>query len=366
MATNILNAQNACDFRQPYPLGEKNEAFAQYFKGQSYLSVISLNSSLNVPMFNVTFEPSCRNNWHKHAGGQMLIATAGVGYYQKRGEHARRLYPGDVVEIEPEVEHWHGAAPNSWFAHIAIECNPNIQGGTTWLEPVDDKEYLEACRVAETEYKRENKILSPRQEAIVSMGNYAAQGNLFMLKLSLENALNSGVSVNEAKEFMIQVYAYCGFPRSLRAISTLDSLLKERKEKGIKENYGKECSDIEDKREKYIRGAEILENISGISKDAPKVSYAELAPAIDVFLKEHLFCDIFERDVLTYKDRELFTVSMLAALGGVEPMAMGHMAICLHIGISPEQLSALLDITELNIGNKYSEPMREVLNNLLK
>lgn len=362
--TNIIKAQNPNDFHQPYSLGEKNEAFAKYFIGQSYLSVVSFNKELNVPIFNVTFEPSCRNNWHKHSGGQMLIATAGIGYYQERGKAARRLYPGDVVEILPNVEHWHGAAPDSWFAHLAIECNPGKEGGTTWLEAVDNEEYLNACNEAKDIFEKENTVLSSRQKTIVSIGNYTAQGNLFMLKQALEEALEENMTVNETKDLLVQAYAYCGFPRSLRALTTLDELLKERQEKGIKDNLGKECSNIKDKREKYLRGAEILENLSGISKDAPKGSYAILAPIIDTFLKEHLFCDIFERDVLSYKDRELFTVSMLAGLGGVEPMAMGHMAMCLHIGISPEQLTSLLNITEINLGRQYSEPIREVLKKL--
>lgn len=364
--TNIIKAQNPNDFRQPYSLGEKNEAFAKYFIGQSYLSVVSFNKELNVPVFNVTFEPSCRNNWHKHAGGQMLIATAGIGYYQERGKEARRLYPGDVVEILPNVEHWHGAAPDSWFAHLAIECNPGKEGGTTWLESVNDKDYLNACNKAKDIFEKENTVLSSRQKAIVSIGNHTAQGNLSMLKQALEEALKENMTVNEVKELLVQAYAYCGFPRSLRALTSLDELLKERQTKGIKDNWGKECSDIKDIRDKYIRGAEILEKLSGISKDAPKGSYAVLAPIIDTFLKEHLFCDIFERDILSYKDRELFTVSLLAGLGGVEPMAMGHMAMCLHIGISQEQLTSLLNITEINLGRQYSEPIREVLDNLTK
>lgn len=364
--TNIIKAQNPNDFRQPYPLGEKNEAFAKYFIGQSYLSVVSFNKELNVPVFNVTFEPSCRNNWHKHAGGQMLIATAGIGYYQERGKQARRLYPGDVVEILPNVEHWHGAAPDSWFAHLAIECNPGKEGGTTWLESVNDKDYLNACNKAKDIFEKENTVLSSRQKAIVSIGNHTAQGNLSMLKQALEEALKENMTVNEVKELLVQAYAYCGFPRSLRALTSLDELLKERQTKGIKDNWGKECSDIKDIRDKYLRGAEILEKLSGISKDAPKGSYAVLAPIIDTFLKEHLFCDIFEREILSYKDRELFTVSMLAGLGGVEPMAMGHMAMCLHIGISQEQLTSLLNITEINLGRQYSEPIREVLDNLTK
>lgn len=110
-------------FSQPYPAGEPLVNNPNFI-GQAYLHPLTSVESLNTPMFNVTFEPGCRNSWHSHSGGQLLIATAGIGYYQERGKAARRLYPGDIVEIAPDVEHWHGAAPDRWFAHIAIECNP--------------------------------------------------------------------------------------------------------------------------------------------------------------------------------------------------------------------------------------------------
>ena len=122
-----------------FPTGNENTGFEQYFSGKSWLAPLTSNKDLNVPMFNVTFEPNCRNNWHTHTGGQILIAVGGVGYYQERGKSARRLLPGDVVEIAPNVEHWHGASPDSWFSHIAVECNPQTNKNT-WLEPVSDED----------------------------------------------------------------------------------------------------------------------------------------------------------------------------------------------------------------------------------
>lgn len=121
-----------------FPLGEKNDAYAQYFTGQSWLKMLTKNG---VAIANVTFEPSCRNNWHiHHKGGQILLCTTGRGYYQEYGKPARELYPGDVVEIPPDVKHWHGAAPDSFFAHLAVEI-PAEGGCTEWLEPVSDEEY---------------------------------------------------------------------------------------------------------------------------------------------------------------------------------------------------------------------------------
>lgn len=124
-----------------FPVGKPNDAYAKYFVGKSYLDMISTEQ---VGAGNVTFEPACRNNWHIHhakkGGGQILIATAGRGYYQEWGKPAVELKPGDVVNIPAGVKHWHGAAPDSWFQHLAIEV-PGEGTSNEWLEPVSDEEY---------------------------------------------------------------------------------------------------------------------------------------------------------------------------------------------------------------------------------
>lgn len=124
-----------------FPVGGKNEAFAKYFVGQSYLNMLTTEG---VVIGNVTFEPGCRNNWHIHHagknGGQILLCTAGRGYYQEWGKEAQELHPGDVVVIQAEVKHWHGAAPDSWFAHLAVEV-PGEDTSNEWCEAVSDEEY---------------------------------------------------------------------------------------------------------------------------------------------------------------------------------------------------------------------------------
>ena len=130
----------------PIPVGEPNTAYAKYFIGNSYLHKLTLDQ---VPAFGVTFEPGCRNNWHIHhaktGGGQMLIVTAGEGFYQEWGKPARRLKKGDTVNIPANVKHWHGAAPDSWFQHIALEV-PGTEQSNEWCEPVDDKAYAAATK----------------------------------------------------------------------------------------------------------------------------------------------------------------------------------------------------------------------------
>ncbi|WP_319402916.1 cupin domain-containing protein [uncultured Anaeromusa sp.] len=114
------------------------ETFSQYFIGQAYLQQLTDKGG---PIFNVTFEPGCRNNWHiHHKGGQILLCTEGRGWYQAWGEEPRELHPGDVVTIPPEVKHWHGASKDSWFAHLAVEI-PVAGAANEWLESVDDAIY---------------------------------------------------------------------------------------------------------------------------------------------------------------------------------------------------------------------------------
>ena len=123
-----------------FALGEENP-FGQYFVGQSYLKMLCTEG---VGIGNVTFEPGCRNNWHIHhakkGGGQILLCTAGRGWYQEWGKPAQQLHPGDVVKIPAGVKHWHGAAKDSWFAHLSVEV-PGEETSNEWLEPVDDKSY---------------------------------------------------------------------------------------------------------------------------------------------------------------------------------------------------------------------------------
>lgn len=133
--SNEKELKNNTIFQKGEPLPEK---FSKYFIGQAYLNMLT---TTGVPIGNVTFEPGCRNNWHiHHKGGQILLVTEGRGWYQEWGKEPQELHPGDVVNIGPEVKHWHGAAQDSWFAHLAIEV-PAEGSSNEWLEPVSDEEY---------------------------------------------------------------------------------------------------------------------------------------------------------------------------------------------------------------------------------
>ena len=135
------DAKTAHENSMIFPIGKPNDGFAQYFIGQSYLAPVSTEQ---VGIFNVTFEPGCRDNWHIHhadkGGGQILVCVAGRGYYQEWGKEAVEMKPGDCINIPVGVKHWHGAAPDSWFSHLAVEV-PGENGSNEWMEPVDDEQY---------------------------------------------------------------------------------------------------------------------------------------------------------------------------------------------------------------------------------
>ena len=136
--------KEAFDQANHFGLGQPNDTYAQYFTGQSYLNPLTNAQESSIFMANVSFEPGCRNNWHIHhaksGGGQILICTAGNGWYQEEGKEAVSLSEGSVIVISPEVKHWHGAKADSWFSHIAVEV-PGEETSNEWLEPVDEETY---------------------------------------------------------------------------------------------------------------------------------------------------------------------------------------------------------------------------------
>ena len=212
------------------------------------------------------------------------------------------------------------------------------------------------CGIVTSQTPKAEQAMDSKRQHITEVAALTGKGDLDKLKTVLIDGLNDGMAVSELKEVMVHAYAYCGFPRALRGLQTLVAVLDERKAKGIEDDWGRKASPITDTRSKYERGRDILVEISGIPADAPKADYAILAPEIEVFLKEHLFADLFERDVLTYAERELTTVAVIASLGkGVEPMLKGHMGIALNVGITPDELRSVLAIVEKNIGRDEAD-----------
>ncbi|UII19024.1 carboxymuconolactone decarboxylase family protein [Fulvivirga ligni] len=207
--------------------------------------------------------------------------------------------------------------------------------------------------------------LSPQQQSIVRISSLAAQGDLEGLRSALDEGLNNGLTINEIKEVLVHIYAYCGFPRSIRGLQTFMMVLEVRKQNGVQDEWGKEASPIVDTRDRYQRGLETLEELLKAKLDGSKPGYQQFSPEIDVFLKEHLFADIFERDVLTFKQRELTTISVIAALGDLEPMLKSHMKICLKTGLTASELEDYIITIKKIIGNKKTKVAKKILKEVL-
>ncbi|MGN6616205.1 MAG: carboxymuconolactone decarboxylase family protein [Ilyomonas sp.] len=211
-----------------------------------------------------------------------------------------------------------------------------------------------------------NQRLSQKEQSIVSIAALTAKGDLPKLKTELNKGLDAELTVNQIKEVLVHLYAYCGFPRSIRGLQTFMEVLDERKAKSINDKMGNEASLINEKGSKYERGKKILGELTQTPQPDILSGYSAFAPVIDTFLKEHLFADIFERDVLTWSERELVTVSVLSSIGSVEPMLRSHFKICLNLGLRPEQLRQFTNMIKSFIGKKEGKAAEEILDEIVK
>lgn len=207
--------------------------------------------------------------------------------------------------------------------------------------------------------------LNSKEKSIITISSFTAQGKLTELRTALNNGLDSGLTINEIKEMLVHSYAYCGFPRSIRGLQTFMEVVEERKTKGIRDIAGAEALPIANDKTKYERGKKILGELSGAPQPDKLSGYSAFAPAIDTFLKEHLFADIFERDVLTFKQRELVTISIITAIGDADPMLQSHLGLSLNVGWSPEQLKKFITVITPTISKEKSAAAATVLKEVL-
>ncbi|MCC8188921.1 MAG: carboxymuconolactone decarboxylase family protein [Bacteroides sp.] len=198
-----------------------------------------------------------------------------------------------------------------------------------------------------------------RQQRIATIATTTATGDLTALRSELTAGLEAGLTTNEIKEILIQMYAYCGFPRSLQGINTFMVLMEERQAAGLTDIAGEEPATVAGKH-KYAQGKQTLEQLTGRHEAGPTGANA-FVPSIDTFLKEHLFADIFGRGVLSHTDRELATVSALIGLGGVDPMLQSHLDISRHVGLSEEQLRQAIETVAPFVGTEKAEHALQIL-----
>lgn len=205
-----------------------------------------------------------------------------------------------------------------------------------------------------------NQSLTNEQRSIVKIASLTATGETDKLPAALNEGLDAKLTVNEIKEVLVQMYAYAGFPRSLNGINAFMKVLEERKAKGMTDAEGKTAAPVEGG-DKYERGRKTLETLTRQPQTKPTKGFGEFAPQIDRFLKEHLFADIFDSDVLTFQQRELATISALAAMTGVSSQLESHISMGLNTGLTENQLSEVFNLTEKSINQTQAESARKSL-----
>jgi alkylhydroperoxidase/carboxymuconolactone decarboxylase family protein YurZ/quinol monooxygenase YgiN len=212
---------------------------------------------------------------------------------------------------------------------------------------------------------KNDQVLNTHQQSMASIAALTATGNIDELKPALNTGLDAGLTINEIKEALVQLYAYCGFPRSLNAINTFMAVVEERKSQSKKDVEGKDASEISIT-DKYKSGKENLQKLTGREETGPKTGAAAFAPSIDTFLKEHLFADIFNRDILNFRQREFVTISALAAMPGVEPQLKAHLLMGKNTGITEAQLLELATIIEKTAGKTQANILKKAIGQPVK
>ncbi|WP_202760149.1 cupin domain-containing carboxymuconolactone decarboxylase family protein [Delftia acidovorans] len=325
----------------------------------------------------VTFTARARTAWHTHPLGQTLIVTEGQGLVQQQGQPALIIRPGDVVTIPPNVRHWHGAGPQGSMTHIAIAEKEN-GSSVAWQDKLCEQDYQAAVvsaglsamtgqRAQQPQKPQEpqkavqpaSDSLSPRQRAIPLMAAFTAISDMPRLGMALNQGLDAGMTVSEAKEVLVQLYAYAGFPRSLNALGELLKVVELRKQRGVQDAPGHDPSRaVSTGRELVLAGQANQTEISGGPVQGPVF---EFAPIINQFLQAHLFGDIFERDNLDWRSRELATVGALAATPGAENQLRSHMRASLRVGLTASQLRQLSQALAQEVGPEVAARANDAL-----
>lgn len=333
---------------------ESFEGPKEWFTGEvTVKNLFSDNKSRNYSGSLVKFKPGARTAWHTHPVGQRLIITEGIGWVQEWDKPIEEVREGDIIWFAPEVKHWHGATPKSSMVHIALS---GVSEGKAvkWMEKVSDEQYNK---------KNKKQVLSAKQENIIEIAVFSTIGDLSKLRNALNNGLDKGLNINEINEIIIQLYAYTGFPRSLNALTTFMEVVEERKTKGIYDELGKEANSLPTDKSNIELGTEIQTKLVG-SPVSGKLY--EFAPAIDKFLKGHLFGDIFGRGVLDYQTREMVTIAALASMDGVDSQLMSHYLVGLNVGLTSDQIMGIVSVLETYIGHEKTQKAYQLLNETLR
>jgi quercetin dioxygenase-like cupin family protein len=333
---------------------------AEYFTGNVTVApLFPANASASYSGAYVTFEVGARSAWHTHPAGQRLVVTAGVGRTAEWGGRVQEIKAGDVIWCPPGVKHWHGASPTTAMTHLTLAGTVN-NINVEWMEKVTDAQYNAEARTMNTTH-----ALSAKQRSIIPIASFTATGDQERLKTALTEGLEAGLTVNEIKEILVQMYAYAGFPRSLSGIQTFMAVMDERQAKGIKDQVGRDAAPLPAGMNREEYGAKVRATLAGQKVIPAPSGYQLFTPVIDTFLKEHLFADIFARDILDHRSRELATIAALASMTGTKGQLQFHLGAAMNVGFTEAQMRDFISVLAAKVGERESESAGEVLTAVL-
>mgnify|MGYP000780034043 CR=1 FL=1 len=374
-AGNTLNAQDMKKNEVPklsaFTVGDRNpEVNARFFSGKFYFAPLTLDAQTSSRVYNETFEPACRNNWHSHSKGQILLAIGGKGYYQEEGKDAILMMPGDVVEIGPNVVHWHGATPDSWFSHIGVTPE-DANNKTTWLNPVNEKEYAEATAKKTTETlpgyfatlattdpelseimihfacveTSQHIDLDLKTRILVTMASAIGLNAREEYRQTVYTALANDISPIEIKEVLYHSVPYAGMGKIADLIGIANEVLAEN---GVSLPLPNQATVTEETR--FEKGLELQRYIFGSRIDASNSSAPKNQQHFRRFLSDNCFGDYQTRPAFDAKMRELLTYAILISQGGCEPQVKSHIQGNVNLGNDKTVLLAVTTQLLPNIG----------------
>jgi quercetin dioxygenase-like cupin family protein len=346
-----------------YPAGSQQsfKGPEAYFTGDVQVDVLFPgNDTAHYSGAYVTFQPGSRTAWHLHPAGQHMIVTNGIALTGTRDGKIIEFEEGETVWCPADIDHWHGATPEAPMTHLVITGSKDDEN-VIWKEKVSDEAYY-GNRQPKEKAVAVIDALDARQQGIIPIAAYTANGDLESLKAAIRAGLDSGLNVNEIKEIQIHLYAYAGFPRALNGLATLMGVIEERKAAGITDPMGEKASALPADESPLELGKEVQTQLSGKPVTGPLFDFA---PAINTFLQSHLFGDLFGRGILDYQSREIVTLSALANIAGVESQLEAHVGIATNVGLTEAQLSAWAAALNQRVGIQAGHRAEQALQAVL-
>jgi len=334
----------------------------EYFTGDVLVDMLFPgNETAHYSGAYVNFAPGARTAWHVHPAGQHMIVTNGIALTGTRDGKVIEFHEGETVWCPHDIDHWHGATPDASMTHLVITGSKDDEN-VIWKEKVGDKDYNAAVKKTAKDMPV-LKALTQKQQRIIPIAAFTANGDLTSLKTALNEGLDAGLTVNEIKEVQIHLYAYAGFPRALNGLATFMAVLDQRKEKGVEDETGKTPTALPADKTSLELGKEVQTELAGTPVTGPLFDFA---PAINTLLQSHLFGDLFSRDILDYQSREIATVSALASIVGVDAQLKSHIGIATNVGLTEVQLMEVATVLNMKVGKKQGVGVEQAVKQVLQ